>query len=115
MPKYLKALSDKPEFMPAVLLSAKIRSIIISLSALQKILICMQLSTMEAMWSLSVLLKMDFLGLKTLSIIKDAIENIKKSKGIELILTTFPLMIKKHLSFSATGRQPEYSSLNQPG
>ncbi len=30
------------------------------------------------------LLKMDFLGLKTLSIIKDAIENIKKSKGIDI-------------------------------
>lgn len=30
------------------------------------------------------LLKMDFLGLKTLSIIKDAIENIKKSKGKEI-------------------------------
>jgi DNA polymerase-3 subunit alpha len=30
------------------------------------------------------LLKMDFLGLKTLSIIKDAVENIKLSKGIEL-------------------------------
>ena len=30
------------------------------------------------------LLKMDFLGLKTLSIIKDALDNIKKSKGIEI-------------------------------
>src|SRR4030043_348442 len=31
------------------------------------------------------LLKMDFLGLKTLSIIRDAIENIKKSKNVEII------------------------------
>ncbi len=30
------------------------------------------------------LLKMDFLGLKTLSIIKDAVENIKRSKGVEI-------------------------------
>lgn len=34
------------------------------------------------------LLKMDFLGLKTLSIIKDAVENIKHSKGIELNIDT---------------------------
>jgi DNA polymerase-3 subunit alpha len=37
------------------------------------------------------LLKMDFLGLKTLSIIKDAIENIKKSRGIEIDIDTLPL------------------------
>ena len=37
------------------------------------------------------LIKMDFLGLKTLSIIKEAIENIKLSKGIELDPGTFPL------------------------
>lgn len=30
------------------------------------------------------LIKMDFLGLKTLSIIKEAVENIKHSKGIVL-------------------------------
>ncbi len=34
------------------------------------------------------LLKMDFLGLKTLSIIKDTIENIKKSKGITIDIDT---------------------------
>lgn len=37
------------------------------------------------------LLKMDFLGLKTLSIIKDCIENIKYSKGIEIDIDTIPL------------------------
>ncbi|MBI5219626.1 MAG: DNA polymerase III subunit alpha [Bacteroidia bacterium] len=37
------------------------------------------------------LLKMDFLGLKTLSIIKDAIENIKKTKGIEIDIENIPL------------------------
>ena len=37
------------------------------------------------------LLKMDFLGLKTLSIIKDALENIKESKGIEIDIDAIPL------------------------
>jgi DNA polymerase-3 subunit alpha len=36
------------------------------------------------------LLKMDFLGLKTLSIIKDTIQNIRRSKGIELDIETIP-------------------------
>lgn len=34
------------------------------------------------------LLKMDFLGLKTLSIIKDTLNNVKKSRGIEIDLET---------------------------
>lgn len=37
------------------------------------------------------LLKMDFLGLKTLSIIKEAIENIKLSKGITIDVDKLPL------------------------
>ncbi len=37
------------------------------------------------------LLKMDFLGLKTLSIIKDAIENIRKTTGIEINIDNIPL------------------------
>ncbi len=37
------------------------------------------------------LLKMDFLGLKTLSIIMDAVENIKRSKGIDIDISTIPL------------------------
>lgn len=41
------------------------------------------------------MLKMDFLGLKTLSIIKDAIENIKLSKGIEIDMRHIPLDNKK--------------------
>jgi len=36
------------------------------------------------------MLKMDFLGLKTLSIIKDAVENVKHSKGIELDIEQIP-------------------------
>jgi DNA polymerase-3 subunit alpha len=37
------------------------------------------------------LLKMDFLGLKTLSIIKDAVKNVKKSKNIDLDIDHIPL------------------------
>ncbi len=37
------------------------------------------------------MLKMDFLGLKTLSKIRDAVENIKESKGIELDIESIPL------------------------
>ncbi len=37
------------------------------------------------------LLKMDFLGLKTLTIIHDACENIKKTRGIDLDISKIPL------------------------
>ncbi len=37
------------------------------------------------------MLKMDFLGLKTLSIIKEAIDNVKLSKGIEILPDDIPL------------------------
>ena len=37
------------------------------------------------------LIKMDFLGLKTLSIIKEAVENIKKSKGFDLNIDEVPI------------------------
>jgi DNA polymerase III subunit alpha len=37
------------------------------------------------------MLKMDFLGLKTLSIIKDTVDNIKRSKGITLDIEDIPL------------------------
>lgn len=37
------------------------------------------------------LLKMDFLGLRTLSIIKECVDNIKKSKGFELIPEEIPI------------------------
>ncbi len=57
----------------------------------------------EAMWSLSGLLKMDFLGLKTLSIIKDAIENIKRSKGIEIDIDNLPLDDKKTFELFSNG------------
>ncbi|HLP05016.1 MAG TPA: DNA polymerase III subunit alpha [Paludibacter sp.] len=37
------------------------------------------------------LIKMDFLGLKTLSIIKEALSNIKKSKGLDLDIDAIPI------------------------
>ena len=37
------------------------------------------------------LIKMDFLGLKTLSIIKEAISNIKKSKGVDININEIPM------------------------
>lgn len=37
------------------------------------------------------LIKMDFLGLKTLSVIKEALLNIKKSRGIEIDIDKIPI------------------------
>ncbi|MCL2728079.1 MAG: DNA polymerase III subunit alpha, partial [Bacteroidales bacterium] len=37
------------------------------------------------------MLKMDFLGLRTLSILREALDNIKKERGIEIDLDTLPL------------------------
>ena len=41
------------------------------------------------------LLKMDFLGLKTLTLIKDAVKNVKEKHGIDLVPDEFPLDDKK--------------------
>lgn len=49
------------------------------------------------------LLKMDFLGLKTLSILKDAIENIKKSKGITIDLDKLSLDDRKTYELFSNG------------
>jgi DNA polymerase-3 subunit alpha len=49
------------------------------------------------------LLKMDFLGLKTLSIIKDAVENIKRSKGIDIDPDNLPLDDKKTFELFSNG------------
>ncbi|HOY31585.1 MAG TPA: DNA polymerase III subunit alpha [Bacteroidales bacterium] len=49
------------------------------------------------------LLKMDFLGLKTLSIIKDALENIKFSKGIDIDLNNIPLDDKASYELFSNG------------
>src|SRR5512133_2139462 len=49
------------------------------------------------------LLKMDFLGLKTLSIIKDALENIKKSRGIDINIDDLPLDDRKTFELFSNG------------
>ena len=49
------------------------------------------------------LIKMDFLGLKTLSIIKEALSNIKKSKGIDLDIDTIPIDDEKTYELFSKG------------
>jgi len=49
------------------------------------------------------MLKMDFLGLKTLSIIKDAIELVKETKGIEIIIGDIPLNDAKTFELYSNG------------
>jgi DNA polymerase-3 subunit alpha len=49
------------------------------------------------------MLKMDFLGLKTLSIIKDAIENIRLSKNINIDIDSIPLDDPKTFDLYAKG------------
>ncbi len=49
------------------------------------------------------MLKMDFLGLKTLSIIKDAIEIIKLSKNIDIDINNIPLDDKKTFELYSKG------------
>ncbi|MCX6243120.1 MAG: DNA polymerase III subunit alpha [Bacteroidetes bacterium] len=50
------------------------------------------------------MLKMDFLGLKTLSIIKDAINNIRQSTGIEVDLETIPFDDQKTYQLFSQGK-----------
>ncbi|MBN1951258.1 MAG: DNA polymerase III subunit alpha [Bacteroidales bacterium] len=49
------------------------------------------------------MLKMDFLGLKTLSIIKDAVANVKLSKGIDIDIDAIPLDDPKTFELYARG------------
>lgn len=50
------------------------------------------------------LLKMDFLGLRTLSIIRDTIELIKKTRGIDVNIDEIPLNDKKTFELFAHGQ-----------
>lgn len=50
------------------------------------------------------LIKMDFLGLKTLSILKEAVENIRISKGIEIDLDTIPIDDEETYQLYCEGR-----------
>lgn len=49
------------------------------------------------------LIKMDFLGLKTLSIIKEALNNIKKSKGIDIDIDSIAINDKKTYKLFSKG------------
>lgn len=50
------------------------------------------------------LIKMDFLGLKTLSIIKEAVANIKRTRGIDIDMDTIPIDDPKTYKLYCEGR-----------
>ncbi|MCF8223934.1 MAG: DNA polymerase III subunit alpha [Bacteroidales bacterium] len=49
------------------------------------------------------LLKMDFLGLKTLSIIRDAVDNIKESRGVDIDISKVPIDDQKTFDLYSNG------------
>lgn len=61
------------------------------------------------------MLKMDFLGLKTLSIIKDAIENIKESHGVEIDIDNIPLDDEKTFDLYSKGDTTGLFQFESPG
>lgn len=61
------------------------------------------------------LLKMDFLGLKTLSIIKDAVRNVKESKGIDIDIDTVPLDDELTFELYSTGNTTGIFQFESPG
>ena len=61
------------------------------------------------------LIKMDFLGLKTLSIIKEAVENIKSSLGIDLNIDTIPIDDPKTFQLYCEGRTIGTFQFESPG
>ena len=61
------------------------------------------------------LLKMDFLGLKTLTIIEDAIEMVRENRGVELDQTTWPLDDKKTYEMLRGGKSVGVFQLESEG
>lgn len=61
------------------------------------------------------LIKMDFLGLKTLSIIKEALANIKQTKGIDLDIDHIPLDDPKTFELYCTGATTGTFQFESPG
>ncbi|MDR1683716.1 MAG: DNA polymerase III subunit alpha, partial [Candidatus Symbiothrix sp.] len=61
------------------------------------------------------LIKMDFLGLKTLSIIKEALSNIKKSKGLDLDIDHIPDDDKKTYELYSKGLTIGTFQFESPG
>ena len=61
------------------------------------------------------LIKMDFLGLKTLSIIKEALANIKLTRGFDLDIDTVSIEDPKtYTALTAKAAPPAHSSSSQP-
>lgn len=61
------------------------------------------------------LIKMDFLGLKTLSIIKDAVANIKESKGLDIDIEAIPLDDAKTFELYSNGETTGLFQFESPG
>ncbi|MFO7828438.1 MAG: DNA polymerase III subunit alpha [Bacteroidales bacterium] len=61
------------------------------------------------------MLKMDFLGLKTLSIIKDAVENVQESHNIDLDISSVPLDDEKTLELYSKGETTALFQFESPG
>ena len=61
------------------------------------------------------LLKMDFLGLKTLTIIKDAVALVKEKHGVEIVPDDIPLDDKKTLQLFASGATNGIFQFESPG
>lgn len=61
------------------------------------------------------LLKMDFLGLKTLSIINTALENVKTSKGIDIDIDNIPLDDPKTYELYSHGETSGLFQFESPG
>lgn len=61
------------------------------------------------------LIKMDFLGLKTLSIIKDAVSNIKETKGIDIDIDAIPLDDKETYKLYSRGDTTGLFQFESPG
>jgi DNA polymerase-3 subunit alpha len=61
------------------------------------------------------LLKMDFLGLRTLTVLKDAVKNIKASQGIEIDIDHIDVNDKGMLDFIGSGRTEGVFQLESAG
>ncbi len=61
------------------------------------------------------MLKMDFLGLKTLSIIKDAVENVKESHGTEVDIASVPLDDETTFELYSHGETTGLFQFESPG
>ena len=61
------------------------------------------------------LLKMDFLGLRTLTVLKDSVKNIKASRGIDVDIDHIDFNDKGTLDFIGTGKTEGVFQLESAG